>query len=167
MYDPDIDVEKEIKEYMEKGFGKGAAAMERYFNKLEDLKPESWEYCQSIEILRSFDKKTIASLRTELDAAKKAIMDKSSKEYRRVVLIENAVLYAEMLHLAYEQIVKAGGSQESVEKAKEAIIDFCRKHSNDADANYLHRVFLTTAHLPYFQLTATESSPYFYQRKAR
>ncbi|MCL2742630.1 MAG: DUF4838 domain-containing protein [Planctomycetaceae bacterium] len=159
MYDPKIDVDKEIKDYIERGFGrgKGAAAMERYFDKLEDI----WNRVRTErkytgnrkenpeELLMYFNEETIASLKKELNTAKEAIADKTSKEYRRVVLIENTVRYAETLRNAYELMKSAGGTPDSLTKASEMVYEFCREHASDESADYLLRAYLARGFLYY------------------
>lgn len=157
MYNPNIDVEKEIKDYIEKGFGKGAAAMERYFDKLEQISTRMRIDNEVLKTYSHFDQEAVASLRTELDAAKKAIANESSKEYRRVVRIENTVLYAETVNLAYEQITKAGGTQASLDQATKMVYDFCRKHVDDPDANYLLRANYAKMYLPAVRLKTSEA----------
>ena len=103
MWDPWLDVDQLINDYHNNAYGAGAASMLKYHQKAEDLSTNLRAATQykgikeNPEILAEFyTDNLIEELQQYIDNAKTAVNDKSSKEYKRIMLVEEGLTYTRL-----------------------------------------------------------------------
>ncbi len=103
MWDPYADIDQLINDYHFAAFGAGAPSMLKYHQKIENFSNflrEETRYTglkENPQILAEYySEEFLSELQEYIDKAKSALKDKSSKEYLRIMIVEEGLTYTRL-----------------------------------------------------------------------
>jgi hypothetical protein len=131
MWDPSADPDRLIEDFCQAAYGAGAPAMRKYWDRLEGISTRVREegkftlYRENIgEYGDYYLPAVIAELQAYIDAAKSAVRDSVSKEYRRIEVVEDGLRYTDLVSRLFRMASRAEASDPHFQAAHRELLEY-------------------------------------------